>query len=75
MPSKEKTLLDYLPLAEEEDGILILLNRQTGVLQLVYEGIAREPIEIEAIIETAKDAYLGKYNDKSPEAEKKGFLN
>lgn len=66
-PSKEpQTLLDYVPLAEEEDGILFLLNRKTGVLQLIYEGIERSPIEIEAIIETVKQAYKDSQRKKSP---------
>jgi hypothetical protein len=70
------SLAAFVPIEEEQDAILILLDRKTGLLQLIYEGVNRNPIEIEAIIETAKLAYRDQSKKQnSVEKESDGFLN
>ena len=59
----KSSLSEVVPLSDSEDGLLIVLDRDTWTLRLYYEGVERPPNEIAALLDTAKQMYL---EEKSP---------
>ena len=53
-----QNLQDVFPLSDSEDGLLIVLDRDSWTLRIYYEGIERPPEDVAAIIDTAKKMYL-----------------
>lgn len=66
----EGRLLKELPLREDEDGILVIVDRVKGVIRVFYEGSEITLAMIEMIMNTAKDMFKQQIDDQDEEEKK-----